>query len=175
MSNRVNFSTLIVFLCLGFVGEVERLRVAKGGRERSPPKDESNFIVDARVGEPLLGVKEGPIIGLGCSVGLPSETTRSSLLSNLLTKLELELPQVFASIPLGIPYLPVTLPRIPLSPDTATAALLSDVGVGILASVEGARLLGGMSRMANLKVDFGIAGGTIVFMIGKLGPTGIEP
>lgn len=169
-------SKLIVFLCL-FVGEVLLVRTADSGGSAKSVLAAPLSCVPPLTGEPDFGGdEEGRSSGLGCKVGLPSETTLSSLRSNLLTKLEFELPHVLAKMPFGIPYRPVALPRMPCSPEAATAALLKLVGAGALARVDGARLLGGISRRASVNASFGVAGSSAArFTEGKLGPTGIDP
>lgn len=165
-------SKLIVFLCR-FVGDVLLALVADGGG-----RDMSALTLDesrARVGEDVVGGEtEGRSIGLTWRFGLWSDTTLSSLRSNRLTKLEFELPQVLAKMPFGMPKRPVTFPRMPRSPDTVTAALLRFVGAGAFANVEGARVLGGMSRRARVKDCLGVKASSRL-VEGKLCPAAMEP
>src|SRR5271155_3118986 len=120
---------------------------------------------------PLGGDCVGNIDGLGCPLILPSRRTLRSPCSSRLTRLKFELPHVFASRPFGIPPFSATA-LMPRSPVTTTALLLRLVGAGGLARVDGARLLGGMSRKASLNIVLGLVSSGSAL---RLGPTGMLP
>src|SRR5271154_3562566 len=114
-------------------------------------------------------------VGAACSDGFAAREVCDSLCSRRLTKAQSKLPHILAIMPVEMALaLPLPPPRR-RSPATTTAVLLRLVAAGGLARVDGAKVLGGMSRSASVKPTLGFVGWVSTGIIGTLGPTGIEP